>query len=139
MVTVTFRPGISLAKAAEEIVATYAAQLPCAFKWRGTRFTVEHGCKADEIVAHVTRMRRRAAAKARRSVDLPEVPTAVPAVVREAIDAYAYHYYEQDRGVGESVAKAAQRWEVARKRLVAWAKRLRKAKPAIIASTGGNP
>jgi hypothetical protein len=138
MVTVTFRSGISLAKAAEEIVTNYAAQLPCAFKWRGTRFTVEHGCKAGEIVAHVMRMRR-IAAKARRCIDL-EVSTVVPAVVREAIDAYAYHYYEQDRGVGESVAKAARRWEVARKRLVAWAKRLRKkAKPVIIASTGSNP
>lgn len=129
----TFRKGLSLPDAAKEIVTTYKDTLPATFKWRGTKFTVEVGNTVEEIIDHVRRARAQAAVKKRKGkapADPLHLP-GVPAPVREAIGAYAYHYYMQDRGCGSEVGNAEVAWLEARRTLLAWAKRKTKAKRVV--------
>lgn len=44
----------------------------------------------------------------------------LPKAIREALEAYAYHFWQQDQGFGGSVEAAEREWDEKREKLIRW-------------------
>jgi hypothetical protein len=49
----------------------------------------------------------------------------LPKVVREALESYANHFWQEDQGFGKTAVNAEKHWDESREKLIKWCAKIK--------------